>query len=175
MLEIELKARVDDLSAIRTALRDRNARFLHRTHEHDVYYNAPHRNFAETDEALRVRYSDGKAVVTYKGAKIPDLGLKAREELNTVVESGQVIEQVFSRLGFTKTATVEKWRETYALNPAVIALDEVTGLGTFVEIEVITDGDRTKALDDINRLKKDLGITGKPILSSYLELVLAKV
>ena len=79
MLEIELKARVPALESVRNALREKNARFLGRHHEHDIYYNAPHRNFAETDEALRVRFSDGNAVVTYKGAKIRNLNLKDLE------------------------------------------------------------------------------------------------
>jgi len=174
MLEIELKARVENLAELRTALLKRNARFLHRNHEHDIYYNAPHRDFAVTDEALRVRYTDGDAVVTYKGAKLRDVGLKAREELNTAVESGEVVEQILSRLGFVKTAAVDKWRETYVLSDATVSLDEVEGLGTFVEIEVITDSDRTQALTTIDRLKKELGITGKAILSSYLELALSK-
>lgn len=174
MLEIELKARVNDLGHIRAELLRRNARFLHRSHEHDIYYNAPHRDFALTDEALRVRYTDGNTVVTYKGAKLKDLGLKAREEFNTAVESGEVVEQIFSRLGFTKTAAVDKLRETYSLSDATISLDEVDGLGTFVEIEVIAETDKKQALATIDRLKKELGITGEAILSSYLELALSK-
>ena len=174
MLEIELKARVEDLSAVRSALRDRNARFLHRSHEHDIYYNAPHRDFGKSDEALRIRYSDGKAVVTYKGAKLKNLGLKAREELNTAVESGGVFEQILFRLGFKKTATVDKWRETYVLADATIALDEVEGLGSFVEVEVIAESDKNAVLATIDRLKNELGIKGEAILSSYLELILSK-
>lgn len=174
MLEIELKTQVENLAEIRTALLKRNAKFLHRNHEHDIYYNAPHRNFAKTDEALRVRYTGGNAVVTYKGAKLQNLGLKAREELNTAVESGDVVEQILTRLGFTKTAAVDKWRETYSIADATVALDEVEGLGTFVEIEVMAESDRTPALTTINYLKKELGITGEAILSSYLELVLSK-
>jgi len=174
MLEIELKVRTDDLGGVRAKLREKGARFLHRLHEHDVYYNAPHRNFAETDEALRIRYSEGKPVVTYKGAKLSGLGLKAREELNTAVESGDVFEEILSRLGFVPAAAVNKWRETYTLSPATITLDEVEGLGTFVEIEVISEGDRSESLAIVSRIKKELGLTGEPILSSYLELILAR-
>jgi len=172
MLEIELKARVKNLADIRSALVERNARFLHRNHEHDIYYNAPHRDFSRTDEALRVRYANETTVVTYKGSKLRSFGLKAREELNTGVESGEVIEQIFSRLGFTITAAVDKWREMYALADAIISLDEVEGLGTFVEIEIIADKNKDDALETIHRLKTELGITGEAILSSYLELLL---
>lgn len=171
MLEIELKSRVNDLRPVRERLQQSGAEFCARVHEHDIYYNAPHRDFAKTDEALRVRYADGNAVVTYKGARIKNLGLKAREELNTGVGSGEVFGQILDRLGFTKTAEVNKWRETYRFRDASIALDEVESLGTFVEIEVIADTETQSATEKIEKIKRELGITGVAILASYLELL----
>jgi adenylate cyclase, class 2 len=173
MLEIELKVRVDALEPVRERLQQFNAESFGRVHEHDIYYNAPHRNFASTDEALRVRYAGGKAVVTYKGAKLKNLGLKAREELNTTVESGEVFEQILTRLGFTKTAEVNKWRENYRLENASFALDLVEGLGTFVEIEIMTENNGAEATAQIQKFAKEMGIIGEPILASYLELILA--
>ena len=174
MLEIELKVQVDTLGPIREQLNKRNAQFSGRIHEHDIYYNAPHRDFGTTDEAMRVRYTNEHAVITYKGAKRAKYGLKAREELNTAVESGAVFEQILVRLGFVKTAEVNKWRENYRLGTAAISLDSVDELGTFVEIEVMTDLDGPDATEQINMLAKEMGIVGSPILASYLELLLSK-
>lgn len=174
MLEIELKVQVDTLGPVREQLNKRNAQFSGRLHEHDIYYNAPHRDFGTTDEALRVRYTNDHAVITYKGAKLAKYGLKAREELNTAVESGEAFEQILVRLGFVKTAEVNKWRENYRLGTAAISLDSVDELGTFVEIEVMTDLDGPDATKQINTLAKEMGIYGKPILASYLELLLSK-
>jgi adenylate cyclase class 2 len=174
MLEIELKVQVDTLGPIREQLNKRNAQFSGRIHEHDIYYNAPHRDFGTTDEAMRVRYTNEHAVITYKGAKRAKYGLKAREELNTAVESGEVFEQILVRLGFVKTAEVNKWRENYRLGTAAISLDSVDELGTFVEIEVMTDLDGPDATEQINMLAKEMGIVGSPILASYLELLLSK-
>ena len=174
MLEIELKVQVDTLGPIREQLNKRNAQFSGRIHEHDIYYNAPHRDFGTTDEAMRVRYTNEHAVITYKGAKRAKYGLKAREELNTAVESGEVFEQILVRLGFVKTAEVNKWRENYRLGTATISLDSVDELGTFVEIEVMTDLNGPDATNQINTLAKEMGIVGEPILSSYLELFLSK-
>ena len=174
MLEIELKVQVDSLDPIREQLHKRNAQFSGRIHEHDIYYNAPHRDFGTTDEALRVRYTNDRTVITYKGAKLAKYGLKAREELNTVVESGNVFEQILVRLGFVKTEEVNKWRENYRLENAAIALDAVDELGTFVEIEVMTEADGPDATEQISMLAKEMGIIGEPILASYLELLLSK-
>ncbi|MGA2161320.1 MAG: class IV adenylate cyclase [Methanoregula sp.] len=171
MLEIELKVRVDSLDPIRQNLINRHAEFQGKQHEHDIYYNAPHRDFGSTDEALRVRYTDGHVLVTYKGKKLRDYGLKAREELNTTVESGEVFEQILDRLGFTKTAEVNKWRENYRLGNTSFALDLVDGLGTFVEIEVMAENDGADVTGKIQKYAKEMGICGEPILASYLELL----
>jgi adenylate cyclase class 2 len=173
MLEIELKVKVDSLDLVRQNLMSRQAEFLGKQHEHDIYYNAPHRDFGSTDEALRVRYTDGPALITYKGKKIQDLGLKAREELNTTVESGEIFEQILDRLGFKKTAEVNKWRENYRLENASFSLDNVDSLGTFVEIEIMAENNAKDATGKIMRFAKEMGISGEPILASYLELFLA--
>ncbi len=174
MLEIELKVRISSLDPIRQQLIRLNARSCGRIHEHDIYYNAPHRDFGVTDEAIRVRYTNDHAVVTYKGAKIKAAGLKAREELNTAVESGEVFEQMLDRLGFTKAAEVNKWRENYRYKNAAISLDSVDELGTFAEIEIMAENEDSDISAQIEKISKEIGTQGEPILTSYLELLLLK-
>ena len=174
MLEIELKVEVASLDPVRERLTKKGAEFTGKDHEHDIYYNAPHRNFGETDEALRVRYYKDHTLLTYKGKKLKEYGLKAREEFNTTVESGEVFEKILSRLGFIRTAEVNKWRENYRLGDAAFALDTVEGLGTFVEIEIMTEENGAGAEAKISTLAKEMGISGEPILASYLELVLSR-
>jgi adenylate cyclase class 2 len=91
--------------------------------------------------------------------------------LNTGIESGPVLENILMRLGFTRTADVRKRREYYTLNGASVALDQVEDLGSFVEIEVIAEETGSSASDLIGRLAGELGLTGEPILLSYLELL----
>jgi adenylate cyclase class 2 len=174
MLEVELKVKVQSLEPVRKQLLEKGAVCSGRIHEHDIYYNAPHRDFGVTDEAVRVRYTNDHAVVTYKGAKIKKFGLKAREELNTAVESGEVFETMLNRLGFTKTTEVNKWRENYRYSDAAISLDEVDELGSFVEIEIMAEDENSNAAVLIQRIAKEIGVSGEPILASYLELLLSK-
>lgn len=174
MLEVELKVKIPALEPVRKKLNEKNAEDLGKVHEHDIYYNAPHRDFAKTDEAVRVRYTNDHAVVTYKGPKIRKFGLKAREELNFAVECGGTFEKMLERLGFTRTTEVNKWRENYRLGGASISLDAVDELGTFAEIEIITENEKDNPTEKIEALAKEIGIDGEPILESYLELLLAK-
>jgi adenylate cyclase class 2 len=174
MLEVELKVKIPSLDPVREELLRRNARSRGKVHEHDIYYNAPHRDFGITDEAVRVRYTDDHAVVTYKGPKIRKFNLKAREELNFAVESGETFETMLDRLGFIRTREVNKWRETYQLGTASVSLDTVDGLGTFAEIEVIAENEADNPTGLIEKVAQEIGVAGEPILASYLELLLAK-
>jgi adenylate cyclase class 2 len=174
MYEIEAKIRVDDLDEVRTRLTEHHAEFQGEDSQRDVYYNAPHRDFAETDEALRVRYTGGMPEITYKGPKLPSSGIKARREINIRVDSGERFEELLAQIGFTVTASVVKHREEYRLHGASIALDSVAGLGTFVEIEVMTEEEGGAAEAHIHKMQKMLGVKGAHIPDSYLELILAK-
>src|SRR4029453_2537071 len=75
----------------------------------------------------------GKSLLTYKGPVQPGT-MKIREEYETVIGDGEVIQHVFEELGLHVWFRYEKYREEYAVEDATIAIDE-TPVGTFVEIE----------------------------------------
>jgi adenylate cyclase class 2 len=54
MYEVEIKVRTPH-KPVRSALADAGAERIERVRQADTYYDAPHRDFAETDEALRLR------------------------------------------------------------------------------------------------------------------------
>lgn len=174
MLEVEAKFAVPDVSRIRARLNRQGVRMTRRQQERDVYYNAPHRDFGETDEALRVRYDDTGVTVTYKGPKVRVGSAKAREEFNLAVASGETLEEILSRLGFRRAATVSKAREFYETGDTTVTLDDVEGLGTFIEIEILTESDREDAARRIGVTAKGLGVDGPPIYTSYLEMLVSK-
>jgi adenylate cyclase class 2 len=57
-----------------------------------------------------------------------------REELETVVGDGPMLLQILEALGFHVWFRYEKYREEFALDDVIVAIDE-TPVGTFVEIE----------------------------------------
>ncbi|NYT05412.1 MAG: class IV adenylate cyclase [Methanomicrobiales archaeon] len=173
MIEIEAKVRAPDPGAVRSRLFALGATHTGTETQRDVYYSPRDRDFARTDEALRIRYDGSKVTVTYKGPKSGASTYKARREINLGVDAGDACEELFSALGFTRSAEVCKERETYSIRGAVVSLDEVRGLGSFVEIEVCTGHDDGSAAALIDGLKNELGLTGPHIQESYLELLLA--
>jgi len=174
MLEVEAKFAIGDPDGIRAELDRKGVRMERKHQERDVYYNAPHRDFGETDEALRVRYDDTGITLTYKGPKIRVGSAKAREEFNLVVADGGTLEDILSRLGFRRTATVSKIREFYEMGDVTVTLDDIESLGLFIEIEILTEENKEDAADRIGAIAKELGVDGPPIYTSYLEMLLSK-
>lgn len=172
-LEIELKVRVGDLAAVRERLALTDARSEGEVKERDIYFNAPHRDFGKTDEALRLRYHNGSVTLTYKGPKRGEYRYKARTELNCDIEAGTVMEGILEALGFIRVAEVKKDREYFHYQGALISLDRVEDLGTFVEIEFAGGAGDEDPSAKIATLAEELGVDGAPILESYLELLLS--
>lgn len=176
MIEVEVKAKVDGFVDLRKKLTDLGAFKRGVERQEDTYFNAPHRDFAETDEALRIRKipsdNDLKIFITYKGAKI-DGSSKTRKEYEVEVENADVTRQIFESLSFKPVETVIKDREIYELNEFIITLDKVHDVGTYMEIEKdLSEGkDFDETLDDIFELYKNMGITSGFERRSYLELL----
>ncbi len=173
-----MKVRADH-DAVRDQLDELDAERVGAVVQEDTYYDAPHRDFAATDEALRIRRerpADGDAFearVTYKGPLVDDAS-KTREEFETGVADGETMADVLDGLGFEPAATVRKERERYAVDGYVVTLDSVDGLGEFVEVETETDeagvaAAREGAFDLLDRLGLD---PDDGIRTSYLGLLL---
>jgi adenylate cyclase class 2 len=168
-IEIEVKAYAEDLAAIETHLQRLGAVFIGAVHQTDRYFNHPGRDFALTDEALRIRIADGRAFMTYKGRKFDRLS-KTREEIEVAVGDAAAATRLLERLGFTPVAAVMKHRRLYELGEFTICLDDVAGLGTFVEVEA-RGADIEKARDGALALLEQLKLH-RTERRSYLELLL---
>jgi adenylate cyclase class 2 len=176
VIEVEVKASVKDFVSIRKKLIEIGAVNIKMEHQKDVYFNAPHKDFGETDEALRIREVPEKRykryILTYKGAKMDDVS-KTRKEIEVDVLEAKNMALILENLGFRRAATVKKDRDIYHLNDFIITLDTVYDVGTFVEIEKeANEGDDTKeTLDDIFNIYSRLGIEDGFERRSYLELM----
>jgi adenylate cyclase class 2 len=169
MLEIEIKAACDDLRAVEKRLSELGGTFCGEVEQADLYLAHPCRDFAATDEALRLRSSGGSTTLHYKGPKLDRIS-KSREELYVEVPDPPTMSLLLERLGFRPVAEVRKTRRTYQVGKVEVALDRVAGLGGFVELEVqdspLEEG-REMLFDLLKKL--DLERTER---RSYLELLL---
>jgi len=176
MYEVELKVRASH-DPVRDRLAALDAEGVGTVTQVDTYYDAPHRDFAETDEALRIRreaHADETTTrVTYKGPLVEDAS-KTRREVETGVEDGDRLDDILGALGFTPAAVVEKERERYALDGYTVTLDTIADLGEFVEIErEATETDLETVREGAVSRLHDLGLDpDEQIRTSYLGLLL---
>ncbi|SES75392.1 adenylate cyclase [Methanococcoides vulcani] len=172
MIEIEIKVRADH-GPVRDRILGMGALKI-RTEDHlDVYYNAPHRDFAETDEALRLRSVNGGTRMTYKGRKLDSVS-KTREEFETPVD-GTAAKGILVSLGFFESGIVKKTRDIYRYDDITICLDSVEGLGEFVEVELVADSDIDSHRELLFEFLESIGIKKEAsIRTSYLEMLMEK-
>lgn len=138
--------------------------------ERDTYFAHPQRDFATTDEALRLRDRDGELELTYKGPR-EDAAAKVRKELNVAVDGP--IAPLLEALGFVPVAQVVKHRRTWHMDGCVVTLDEVERVGTYLEIEATGD-DADAAQRQVEAVVVRLGLDAvAPEPRSYLELQLS--
>lgn len=183
MKEIELKAQYDNSKRpeLERYLTEEGFREVRRFTQQDEYFNHPERDFRITDEALRIRREQhaGKAAycsLTYKGPNTSHIG-QSRRELETRVKDEQKMRQILQALGFHSVAEVKKRRKEYKKEDLTVCLDELDGLGSYVEIEVVLPETETGSDSNTeNRLREFLSELSfiRPAIEplTYLELVM---
>ena len=192
MYEVELKFPLPPgpaADAVLAKLADRGAAFGEPVTQADTYYAHPVRDFAATDEALRVRVVTGpdgvpRGRLTYKGPKL-DAATKTREEFEPAFADGPepiaALRSALDRLGFGEVFTVTKTRRAAALttpdaagSPRAyeVTRDAVENVGEFMEIETVADADSLDAARaGVLAFAADLGLGGA-IRRSYLGMAL---
>jgi adenylate cyclase, class 2 len=163
-LEREIKLRFATAEEARAAILEAGATPLRgRRLQEDSLLDTQDEELRRRRCVLRVRVECGKSRLTYKGPVQPGI-VKIREELETVVGDGAILLRVFEELGLHVWFRYEKYREEFAHEDVIVAIDE-TPVGVFVEIEGGEQG--------IASMSESLGRTPDDyILDSYRGLFL---
>jgi adenylate cyclase class 2 len=177
--EVEQKFHAPELCDLERRLLEMGARPGEPIEQVDCYFAHPARDFELTDEALRIRRVGTRCSVTYKGPKI-DATTKTRREIDLPLPTGETVADQYAglleTLGFRRVAEVRKrrrplklpWRDVLV----DIALDEVDEVGSFVELELISESSELEvAKQHIADLAGTLGLARNE-RRSYLELLL---
>ena len=137
-LEREIKLRFDSAEAARAAVEASRATPVKpRRLQCDALFDTAERALSARSQVLRVRIEEGRSFITFKTPTFHPT-LKVREELETAVEDGDRLATILVRAGFDVWFRYEKYREEFALEGALVAVDE-TPVGTFIEIEGTDD------------------------------------
>ena len=127
-LNVEMKARVLDVSKIRYILAQKNATFQGTDHQIDTYFRSP---------IGRLKLREGNIennLIYYEREDVP--GIKQSNIILSKTTQDKAIKQILEKVLGT-LVVVDKIREIYWIDNVKFHIDNVAGLGSFVEIEAI--------------------------------------
>lgn len=163
---MEIKARAENPVRLRAAALDAGARPHRRISQVDTFYRVPRGRLK-----LRVPSSGKAELIGY--ARPDEMGPKLSAYHRLPTESPGKLHDLLARaLGIR--GVVEKRREVLLLGRTRIHLDEVRGLGSFLEIEVVLD-DRSSPEEGEAIARDLLGRLGVPlealVSGAYIDLL----
>jgi adenylate cyclase class 2 len=179
MLEAEVKLRIENKEELVNRLISIGFKSIKSVCETDTYYTSEFHDMIKKDEALRIRTMENintgekSSVITFKGAKLDKVSM-SRQEYETSIGDDEIGKRILEGIGFIAVPEVKKIRTEFVLNDITACVDQVTGLGSFLEIEILTDDEmREKALERIGDMLKQLGFSMENTTrKSYLSMIM---
>ena len=180
MLEVEVKVKVN---LTETEEKLKSLGFIKGTtvYEKDTYYNSEFNDLKAADKALRIREhketdsNEIKYTLNFKGPKLDDFTM-TRAETQFEIPSFEQGETVLKGLGYFAAGGVEKNRLHYTKENITCCLDEVIGLGEFLEIEIMAEEtEYNAAIEEIGELLNSLGLKmDDSVRHSYLSMLMER-
>lgn len=156
--EVERKFRVDDLAVVRERLTHSGAiPFTIGNFETDVFFDLADGRLEANNQfhTLRHMLPSGRVLWISKGPAKDECVAMDLSDYDKAVA-------MLTSLGFRELRRISKKRDIYFIDEFHVTLDDVTGLGTFVELAVMTDDeDALPALrDKTQEAAERLGLSG---------------
>ena len=166
-LNIEIKATCPDPEFVRTYLKNNHAEFRGTDHQLDTYFNVKNG---------RLKLREGNIennLIFYNRAN--QVSPKSSHFNLVKIEDAKGLKEVLERSCGIKMI-VRKKREIYYIDNVKFHIDEVPGLGSFIEIEagnILAEKTESELLDQCNFYLKELGIKEEDLVSeSYSDLLM---
>ena len=161
--EIEIKLKVKDLDELEKKMSEAGCVFGESFKQHDVIYSDKNnsRKFDEPiegDVSVRIRYEENSVKLTLKQQRSYQMDCI---EYETEIKDPKVFDGMLKVLGWIPECEVCKTRKKGKLGDYEASLDNVEKLGSFVELEMITDDDADpqKAREELFKVMQQFGFS----------------
>lgn len=144
--EIEVKYAVRDRAALDQALAAQGIALSDPVHQDDQAYAPATWNFGDPRVGVtfvRLRTQGGGCTFT---TKTPVDNVLACEEYETPVADREQMHYAIMAMGYRPTVRVAKQRRTAQVGDYALCVDEIDGVGAFLEVECVTDTDDMAAV-----------------------------
>lgn len=175
--EIEVKARVGDMEAITRKLVEFDCKIGEPVEQRDTIFVASDygafEEFHPGKNLLRIRESKGKYLFTIKQPQVNELD--AIEHETEILDPKEMREAILL-MGLEERCRVNKVRRKANYNGWEICLDEVEGLGSFIEVEKIAEDEDAEVIqEELFKFLETLGVKRSDrVTSGYDTLVYLK-
>lgn len=160
MREIEIKARVKNKTELLAKIAEKGIALSPAKRHHDVVFCKPGQQDYEPGSIwLRIRTEDDKKVTwTMKvdtGRKLDSI------EHEVEVSDGEILEKMLLQLGNEMYSDLTKTRQKAKVGEIEMCVDDVDGLGTYIEAEKLCadDADYDTVAAELWAFLADLGVT----------------
>ncbi len=173
MREVEVKYRVKDIDALLAALRTRGVALGVPVCQDDQAYAPDGWAYGDDRRGVpfaRLRTVEGRHFFTVKR---PAENVLSCEEHETAVADRDQMHRAVLAMGFRPTVRIVKMRRTGTLGDLLLCVDELDGLGVFLEVErMVPDGAPGEAVQaELSRFVGSLGIEAEQTRQTYDVLV----
>lgn len=150
MKNIEIKAKCSNLDALRNRIKNSGGRYIATMKQVDTYFNVP-------KGRLKLRVIDDKESMLVYYERPDQISSKESNYFIYPSADGKSLKDILSKSMGVKVE-VKKFRELYMIGYTRVHLDEVTGLGQFMELETVIDNQteneaREENLDIVSKLE----------------------
>ncbi len=168
-INVEIKARCLNPDVIRNYLVKKNAKFIGADNQTDTYFNVINGRLKLREGIIEnnLIYYDRNDKAGPKRSSFHLIKITNPQELKEVLKNSIGIKMI-----------VIKKREIYYIDNVKFHIDDIEGLGSFVEIEagnILADKTETELLEQCNFYLKEFGITEDDLIAeSYSDILLKK-
>ena len=174
-LEIEVKAKVRDFEEIKDKLKKIGCILSEPIIQDDYIYNRKGVNIRKGYDGspiLRIREQSGKVIFTLKKNRSNELDCIEKE---IEVSDKEILKDIFDLMDYESTIEVHKKRIKGVYNDYEICLDEVDGLGSYIEVEKMSEEDGEKVQAELFEFLQGLGVSKEDrVFNGYDTLIWLK-
>jgi adenylate cyclase class 2 len=164
MKEIEVKAKITNIENLSEKLANLGCQFGESLTQEDVIFLPIGVEFSEIVKGtpvVRVRNSNDVITLTLKKRVISENEL-IKLEKEVVVSDKQKAIEIVEHMGFHEVVRVEKTRTECEYEEMTICIDNIVGLGDFIEVEKLSENEKEEEIQDyLFNFLQSLGINNE--------------
>lgn len=159
--EIEVKAKIRNRESLIQLFSKEGIVFGAETSQEDtvfINYSGLYKDYPLGAVFIRVRVTKEKVFLTVKKPQGQGKNTLSKIEKELIVSDAKIASEIPELLGYRKAVVVNKKRRKTNFKNYEICLDEVEGLGDFVEVEKMSDEDDETVYNELFSFLEKFGI-----------------